>query len=88
MLNPKEISSLRYVGEISHEKVNEGQPIPLFEPVAPAGKNSINTREVWNTLAERQDRRAFEQCFGREPVCNEELKAWEQKGFPRVKTIN
>lgn len=72
---------MRYLGHVSHEQVNQGQPVPVFEPAAPAGRPSINTREGWNAVAERANTRAFTQAFGRSPVCPAELKAWERSGF-------
>ena len=55
--DPYNASCLRYVGHISCEEVNEGKPLPLFEPVAPEGRLSINTLEGWNRLVEEQERR-------------------------------
>ena len=46
---------LRFVGEMSHPQVNRGRPIPVFEPVAPHDRPSINTLEGWNSLAERPE---------------------------------
>lgn len=47
MFNPFDTPGLRYVGEYSHPQVNHGQPLPVFEPVAPAGRPSINSLEGW-----------------------------------------
>ena len=43
-----EIPGLRFVGYASHPRVNHGEPLPLFEPVAPKDRPSINTVEGRN----------------------------------------
>lgn len=77
MFNPYNATSgLRYVRHISHPQVNDGQFLPLFEPVAPEGRPSINTLEGWNKCADDGNRRAFISTNGREPKSKEELYAW------------
>lgn len=77
------VPGLRHVGYTSHPRVNHGQPLPLFEPVAPEGRLSINTPEGWNTAADRHNRRSFAIMFGRKPVCAAELRAWEDTDFSK-----
>ena len=57
MLNPFDVPGLRYVGDISDERINNGKPLPLFETVAPKGRPSINTLEGWNQLVAEQKRK-------------------------------
>lgn len=83
MFNPFDVPGLRYVGQVSHPQVNNGEPVPQFEPVAPEGKLSINTLEGWNKYATEGNRRAFYQVFGRKPVCDAELRAWEKSDFSK-----
>lgn len=73
--------SLRYVGHVSHPHVNGGQPLSMFEPVAPEGRPSINTLEGRNAIADKYNRKAFLDVFGREPSCTAELRAWEASHF-------
>lgn len=75
--------SLRYAKDISHPRINNGQPVPLFEPVAPEGMPSINTLTGWDATADRHNRRSFARVFGREPVCGAELRAWEGNHFSK-----
>lgn len=63
--------------------VSNGKPLPVFEPVIPEGRPDINTLEGWNTLANKANRRAFAADFGREPVCDAELRAWEHSHFSK-----
>lgn len=77
------ITGMRCIGQVVNTKVNGGRPVPLFEPVPPAGRPSINTMEGWNAAAERANTRAFNQVFGRNPACSDELMAWERSGFDR-----
>jgi len=81
MLKGLEIPNLRCVGQVSHRKVNHGRPVPLYEPMAMKGRPDINTLEGWNAAAAKANNRAFCQTFGREPVCSDELKAWEKSNF-------
>ena len=82
-MNPFNISGLRYVGYTSNPRVNNGQPVPLFEPVTLVGRPSINTMEGWNVTADKHNRRSFAKVFGREPVCTDELRAWEESHFSK-----
>ena len=72
-----QIPGMIRIGQISHPRVNGGQPLPLFEPIAPENHPSINTMEGWNSLADKQNRRSFAVVFGREPNNDAELRAWE-----------
>ena len=56
-MNPFDVPGLRYVGDISNEEINNGEPLPLFESVAPKGRSSINTLEGWNQLVAEQERK-------------------------------
>ena len=76
MFDPFKAPGLRYVEHISHPQINNGQPLPVFEPVAPEGRPSINTFEGWNASADRANRRSFISANGREPQNREELYAW------------
>ena len=76
MFNLFNAPGLRYVGEYSHPQVNHGQSLPVFEPVAPEGRPSINTIEGWNKFAEEGNRKSFISANGREPKNREELYAW------------
>ena len=74
MFKPFEAPGLRYVEHISHPQVN--QPLPVFEPVEPEGRPSINTLEGWTAAADRVNRKSFIAANGREPKNREELYAW------------
>ena len=76
MFNPFDIPELRYVGDISCEDVNDGAPMPLFEPVEPENRPSINTLEGCNKLAAEINRRSFVSANGRKPESEAELNAW------------
>ena len=76
MFNPFEVPNLRYVGEYSHPQVNHGQPLPMFEPVAPEGRPSINTLDGWIKYADEGNRREFISANNREPINKEELHTW------------
>lgn len=84
MLDLFNIPGLRHVGSVINESVNAGNPVPLFEPISPAGNLNINTLEGWNAAAENANRRAFSQAFGREPSCPAELKAWQDSHFSKA----
>ena len=79
MFNPFEASCLRYVEYTSHPQVNNGQPLPVFEPVKPEAHPSINTLDGWNALSDAQNRRAFVSANGREPESRDELYTWVLK---------
>ena len=81
MINPFNRQGMRGVGEVSHPQINDGRPLPLFEPVSPKDQHSINTMEGWNAAAEKANSRAFFQVFGRYPTCHAELMAWEDSHF-------
>lgn len=76
MFNPFDTPGLRYICEYSHPRVNHGQLVPLFEPVAPEGRPSINTLEGWTAAADRVNHKSFISANGREPRNREELYAW------------
>jgi len=76
-------SGLHFVGLISDERVNDGSPLPLFEPLSPKDRPSINTPEGWNSYCEQRNRKAFAHVFGREPRNSAELREWERRGFPK-----
>lgn len=76
-----EIPGTTYIGQIAHPNVNGGQPVPHFAPVD--RPNGINTQGGWNALADRVNRRSFAIVFGREPVCEAELRAWEGSHFSK-----
>lgn len=76
VFDPFNTPGLRYVGDISCERVNGGNPLPLFEPVATEGRCSINTLEGWNNLAAEGNRRSFISANGRKPENDVELKDW------------
>lgn len=76
MFDPFNTTGLRYVRDISCERVNGGDPLPLFEPVATEGRRSINTLEGWNNLADEGNRRSFISANSREPENDAELKEW------------
>lgn len=58
MKSEKNIPGLVFTGEYtSHERVNNGQPVPLYEFAEPkAGKLDINTAEGWNAFVAQQNR--------------------------------
>lgn len=58
-MSPYNAPSLRYVGHVSHPHVSDGKPLPVFEPVAPAGCPDINTLEGWTALANKYNSIAF-----------------------------
>ncbi len=76
MFDPFNAPGLRYMGDLTHSHVNHGQPLPVFESVAPEGRPSINTLEGWNAAADRVNRKSFISANGREPKNKEELDAW------------
>ena len=76
MFDPFKAPGLRYAGEYSHPQVNHGQPLPVFEPVAPKDRPSINSLEGWKASADAENRRSFISANGREPKSSEELYAW------------
>ena len=78
-MNLCNVPGLRCAGHISHPNVNGGQPVPLYKPVDRPG--GINTLEGWNKFAAESNNRAFFQVFGRKPVCDAELRAWEKSDF-------
>lgn len=80
-MNLYQVPGLRYVGHTSHPRVSSGDPLPVFEPVSPEVRPSINTLEGWNALAREANARAFVHVFGRKPVCDAELKAWGNAAF-------
>ena len=76
MFDPFNAPGLRYVGEYSHPQVNHGQSLPVFEPVEPKDRPSINSLEGWNAAADAANRRAFVSANGREPKNRDELYTW------------
>lgn len=83
MINPFNNQGMCCVGEVSHPQINDGRPLPLFEPASPSNRPSINAVEGWNAAAEKANSRAFFQVFGRYPTCNAELMAWEDSHFSK-----
>ena len=84
MFNPYEAPGLQYIGHVSHPQVNYGQPLPVFEPKAPVDGPSINTEEGWALFHKRMTEENcvyFLQAFGRDPICIEEVEAWERSYF-------
>lgn len=69
-----QLPGLSYIGTITNPHVNQGAPVPLYEPVNHPG--GINTLEGWNALADKQNRRSFLRKFGREPKNESELWEW------------
>jgi hypothetical protein len=57
MFDPFNSPALQFDGHISHPQINNGQPLPLFQPVAPEGRPSINTLDGWNQLVAETERR-------------------------------
>ena len=70
------IPGLIYVGTIENPKVNHGNPVPLFKPITPKDRPSINTLEGWNALAETQNLLYFRRRYGREPHNDNELQCY------------
>lgn len=87
MFNPYEASGLCYVGEYSDQRVNNGQPLAVFEPVAPEGRPSINTLEGWKAAADRVNRKSFISANGREPENDAELSAWVDRMCREAETV-
>lgn len=56
-MNKSNIHGLRLVGTVSNPYVNHGELLPLYEPITPEGRPSINTVEGWNALCEAQERK-------------------------------
>ena len=83
MLDLYNAPGLRYVGYVSHRQVNHGQALPMFEPIPIEGRPDINTLEGWNKLATENNRREFAWLFGRDPICDEELRAWMDSHFSK-----
>ena len=75
-MGPFFIPGCTFIGYIAAGNVNNGSPVPLFEPAPPPGKLSINTLEGWNAAADRQNRRSFRAALGRDPVSDTELRSW------------
>lgn len=49
---------LTFCGMVSDSRVNNGEPLPLFESKERAdGKPSINTQEGWNAFCEEHEKR-------------------------------
>ena len=79
MFDPFSAPGLRYLGLVSNDHVNHGQPLPLFEPIPPKDRPSINTLEGWKAFCERVDRvnrESFINFHGREPKNADELEQW------------
>lgn len=76
-MNPFEIPGCVFIGYTQAENVNDGQPVPLFEPAPPpAGRLSINTLEGWTQAANAHNLRSFRKMHGRDPVDNDEIMRW------------
>ena len=83
MFNPFNCPGLRYTGDISCENINDGTPLPVFEPVVQEGHPDINTLDGWNALCDRANRRSFIRIHGREPRDTAELRTWEEQFFAK-----
>lgn len=73
------LPGLHFVGYVSNNHVNQGEPVAVFEPVVHKDLPSINTLEGWNAAANKQNRKSFVFDHGREPESDNELEAWIQK---------
>lgn len=71
-----EIPGCIFAGYTEHPNINEGKPIPIFEPITPKDRPDINTLEGWTLTADKQNRCSFFVVFGREPVSRDELYNW------------
>lgn len=76
MFDPFKFPGLRYVEDISIEGINNGEPLPLFECIAPKDRPGINTREGWMRACIERNTQAFRDEFGREPLNYEEVQSW------------
>ena len=76
MINPFNCQGMCCVSEVAHPQINDGRPLPLFDPASPKDRPSINTMEGWNAAAEKANNRAFLQAFGRYPTSPAELRSW------------
>lgn len=56
-----EMPGLQFVGTICEKRVNDGAPIPLFEPKEPTDRPSINTLEGWCRLVAESKARHVEE---------------------------
>ena len=70
------IPGLVYVGSIENPDVNHGAPVPLFEPITPKDRSSINTPDGWNAMAKARNLRYFRRRYGRDPHNDEELQRY------------
>ena len=76
MFDPFKFPGLRYVEHISIEGINNGEPLPLFEPVPPKDRPGINTLEGWMRSCVESNTKAFVSTFGRQPANYEEVQHW------------
>ena len=70
------IPGLVYVGSVTPANVNHGDPVPLFEPIRPKDRPSINTPDGWNAMVKAQNLRYFRRRYGRDPHNDEELQRY------------
>lgn len=63
-------------GYISTPEVNDGRPVPVFTPITPADRPSINTLDGWNAAANQQNVRSFQRAHDRKPRNSSELATW------------
>ena len=70
------IAGCRFIGYVTNGNVNNGEAVPLFEPIKPPKGLSINTLEGWKAAADRQNRRSFEIALGRPPKDEAEFQKW------------
>ena len=75
-MNPLTIPGCVFIGYVSDDNVNNGSPVPLFEPIPSPDKQDINTMDGWNTIADQGNRRSFRLANGRDPVNDAELDSW------------
>jgi len=78
------IEGMICVGQIANRSVNNGAPVPLFQTAEPEGRPDINSKEGWNKIAREANQRVFADMFGRQPVCDDELKAWVKSKFEKT----
>lgn len=70
------IPGLVYVRSIVNPDVNHGDPVPLFEPITPKDRPSINTPDGWNAMVKAQNLRYFRRRYSREPHNDNELNRY------------
>ena len=71
-----EIPGCIFAGYTEHPDINDGKPFPLFEPIMPKDRPSINTLDGWNAMVNAQNLRYFRRRYGRDPHNDEELQRY------------